>query len=220
MHRGRVEMTFDDGESHVLGPGGVARVDAATIRKVKNVGDEPAVYLVTGGKDGYVGRDGKLPEARPAASARRVAPAERGVRGLTVLAAAVALVAVLVAALPSAGRPLPTAPRCPVFPPDNHWNLRVDRLPVRPNSDAIVRSIGAGETMHADFGSGLYERAPIGIPFRTVRRSQPSVPVSFEYASESDGRRYPLPPKVPIEEGRASDGDRHVIVVDRSRCRL
>jgi mannose-6-phosphate isomerase-like protein (cupin superfamily) len=62
VHRGRVEMTFDDGESHVLGPGGVARVDAATIRKVRNVGDEPAVYLVTGGKDGYVGRDGKLPE--------------------------------------------------------------------------------------------------------------------------------------------------------------
>ena len=62
VHRGRVEMTFDDGESHVLGPGGVARVDAATIRKVKNVGDEPAVYLVTGGKDGYVGRDSKLPE--------------------------------------------------------------------------------------------------------------------------------------------------------------
>jgi hypothetical protein len=142
------------------------------------------------------------------------------VRGLTVLAAAVALVAVLVAALPSAGRPLPTAPRCPIFPRDNHWNLRVDRLPVHPNSDAIVRSIGAGETMHADFGSGLSEGAPIGIPFRTVRGSQPRVPVSFEYASESDGRRYPLPPKVPIEGGRASDGDRHVIVVDRSRCRL
>ena len=62
VHCGRVEMTFDDGESHVLGPGGVARVDAATIRQVKNVGDEPAVYLVTGGKDGYVGRDGKLAE--------------------------------------------------------------------------------------------------------------------------------------------------------------
>ena len=62
VHRGRVEMIFDDGESHVLGPGGVARVDAATIRQVKNVGDEPAVYLVTGGKDGYVGRDGKLAE--------------------------------------------------------------------------------------------------------------------------------------------------------------
>jgi hypothetical protein len=142
------------------------------------------------------------------------------VRGATALAAAVAIVVALVAALPSAGRPLPGAPRCPVFPPDNQWNLRVDRLPVHPRSDAIVRSIGAGQTMHADFGSGLYQGRPIGIPFTTVRRSQPRVPVSFEYPSESDGRRYPLPRGVPIEGGRTSDGDRHVIVVDRSRCRL
>ena len=62
VHRGRIEMSFGDGSSHVLGPGGVARVDAVTVRKVKNVGDEPAVYLAVGGKDGYVGRDGRLPE--------------------------------------------------------------------------------------------------------------------------------------------------------------
>ncbi len=62
VHRGRVEMTFDDESTHLLGPGGLARVDASTIRKIKNVGDEPAVYLVAGGKDGYVGRDGRLPE--------------------------------------------------------------------------------------------------------------------------------------------------------------
>jgi len=109
---------------------------------------------------------------------------------------------------------------CPVFPADNHWNLRVDRLPVHPNSDAIVRSIGAGDTMHADFGSGRYEGAPIGIPYRTVPRGQRRVPVSFDYASESDRGRYPIPRRVPIEGGRSSDGDRHVIVVDRSRCRL
>jgi hypothetical protein len=47
---------------HVLGPGGLARVHASTVRKIKNVGDEPAVYLIAGGKDGYVGRDGRLPE--------------------------------------------------------------------------------------------------------------------------------------------------------------
>jgi hypothetical protein len=46
----------------VLGPGGLARVDPETVRKVKNVGDQPALYLCAGGKDGYVGRDGKLPE--------------------------------------------------------------------------------------------------------------------------------------------------------------
>ena len=46
---------------------------------------------------------------------------------------------------------------CPVFPADNHWNQRVDKLPVHPHSDAIVRSIGASDTMHADFGSGRYD---------------------------------------------------------------
>ena len=120
----------------------------------------------------------------------------------------------------SAGRPLPGAARCPIFPRDNHWNLPVDRLPVHGNSDAIVRSIGAGDTMHADFGSGLWEGGPIGIPWMTVGRRQDRVPVSFEYASESDGRRYPIPPRVPIEGGRAADGDRHVILVDRARCKL
>ena len=62
LFRGRVEISFGDGSTHLLGPGGLARVDAATVRKIKNVGDEPAVYLVTGGKGGYVGRDGRLPE--------------------------------------------------------------------------------------------------------------------------------------------------------------
>jgi mannose-6-phosphate isomerase-like protein (cupin superfamily) len=62
VHRGRIEITLGDDDSYELGPGGLARVDAATIRKIKALGDEPAVYLVAGGKDGYVGRDGKLPE--------------------------------------------------------------------------------------------------------------------------------------------------------------
>ena len=62
IHSGQVEMTFNDYSVHLLGPGGLARVDAATVRKIKNVGDAPAIYLVVGGKGGYVGRDGKLPE--------------------------------------------------------------------------------------------------------------------------------------------------------------
>jgi quercetin dioxygenase-like cupin family protein len=62
VHRGRIEITLDDDDVYELGPGGLARVDAATIRKIKALGDEPAVYLVAGGKGGYVGRDGKLPE--------------------------------------------------------------------------------------------------------------------------------------------------------------
>jgi len=62
LHRGALEFEFGDGSKHVLGPGGLARVAAATHRKVKNVGDEDAVYVVVGAKGGYVGRDGQLPE--------------------------------------------------------------------------------------------------------------------------------------------------------------
>ena len=78
---------------------------------------------------------------------------------------------------------------CPVFPADNPWNQRVDGLPVHARSDAIVRSIGASDNMHADFGSGRYEGAPIGIPYVTVKRGQRCVPVSFDYADESDRGR-------------------------------
>ena len=66
------------------------------------------------------------------------------------------------------GRRLPGAPKCPIFPRSSHWNKRVDKLPVHPNSDAIVSSIGAEDNVHPDFGSGLYEGAPIGIPYVTV----------------------------------------------------
>jgi len=62
VHQGTIRMTFNDGDEHVLGPGAVARVDAATVRKVANAGDGDAVYVVAGGKDGYIGRDGQLPE--------------------------------------------------------------------------------------------------------------------------------------------------------------
>ncbi|HTY97445.1 MAG TPA: cupin domain-containing protein [Solirubrobacteraceae bacterium] len=62
VHRGAIEMKFGDGGSVTLGPGGLARVDAATVRQIRNVGDGDAVYLCTGGKGGYVGRDGRVPE--------------------------------------------------------------------------------------------------------------------------------------------------------------
>ena len=62
VHRGQLEFEFGDGSKHLLGPGAVARVDAATVRRVRNVGDEDAVYVCAGGKDGYVGRDGQAPD--------------------------------------------------------------------------------------------------------------------------------------------------------------
>ena len=62
VHSGRVEVEFGDGRTFTLGPGGIARVDAPTHRKLRNVGEDDAVYVVVGAKDGYVGRDGRLPE--------------------------------------------------------------------------------------------------------------------------------------------------------------
>jgi uncharacterized cupin superfamily protein len=61
VHRGTVEIEFGDGSKHVLGEGGLARVDADTVRHIKNVGDGDALYVIAGGKDGYVGRDGVVP---------------------------------------------------------------------------------------------------------------------------------------------------------------
>ena len=58
-----VVIEFGDGSTHELEPGGLAWVDASTVRKLRNLSDsEEAVYVVVGAKDGYVGRDGKLPE--------------------------------------------------------------------------------------------------------------------------------------------------------------
>ena len=62
VYRGTIEIEFGDGTTHLLEPGSVARVDAATVRGMRNVSDEDAIYVCAGGKGGYVGRDGRLAE--------------------------------------------------------------------------------------------------------------------------------------------------------------
>ena len=59
VHQGQVEFRFGDGSTHLLGPGGVVRVDARTHRGMRNAADTDAIVVVAGGKDGYVGRDGQ-----------------------------------------------------------------------------------------------------------------------------------------------------------------
>jgi hypothetical protein len=111
----------------------------------------------------------------------------------------------------------------PIFPPDNIWNRRVARLPVHPRSAAYLASIGLNEHLQADFGSGLWEGAPIGIPYAVVTGEQPEVPIEYTaYGDESDPGPFPIPPNAPIEGGpqSKSDTDRHVIVVDTGRKML
>ncbi|MEY2474352.1 MAG: hypothetical protein QOK28_3681 [Actinomycetota bacterium] len=108
---------------------------------------------------------------------------------------------------------------CPVFPADNAWNTDISAYPVNPNSANYVASIGASTNLHPDFGT-FWDGAPIGIPFVHVGAGQPLVPVSFDYADESDPGPYPIPPNAPIEGGANSTGDRHVLVVDDAHCVL
>jgi mannose-6-phosphate isomerase-like protein (cupin superfamily) len=58
VHDGTLEFTFGDGSIHRVGPGGIVRVDAETVRRIGNVGDGDAIYVSVGGEGGYVGRDG------------------------------------------------------------------------------------------------------------------------------------------------------------------
>jgi hypothetical protein len=115
---------------------------------------------------------------------------------------------------------LPEAPNCALFPADSHWHADVSRLPVDSRSATWVGSAGAGSNLHADFGSGEWDGGPIGIPYIAVPGNQPRVPITFEYDDESDPGPYPIPASAPIEGGPQSDGDRHVLVVDRDNCRL
>lgn len=107
-----------------------------------------------------------------------------------------------------------------VFPIDNIWNTPVNKLPVSPKSNAYIETIGKDKTVHPDFGSGLYEGAPMGIPFVIVNGKQKKVNVSFTYNDESDKGPYPIPADAPIEGGKDGKGDRHVIVVDNDNAML
>lgn len=115
----------------------------------------------------------------------------------------------------------PSIGGCPIFPSNNIWNVPVDTLPVHVNSTTFVNTIGAGAGLHMDFGSGLYQGRPIGIPFVTVPGTQAKVPVTFDVPDESDPGPYPIPADVPVEGGAGfANGDRHVLVIDRGTCKL
>jgi hypothetical protein len=109
---------------------------------------------------------------------------------------------------------------CPVLPANNIWNTPVDTLPILSNSTTMVNTIGANRGFHADFGAGIWDGGPIGIPFVTVPGSQAAFPATFLYADESDPGPYAIPLNAPIEGGSNSTGDRHAITIDTDHCIL
>ena len=115
--------------------------------------------------------------------------------------------------------PAPTLGGCDVFPADNAWNTRIDGAARHPASDAIVSRIqsGGGRRLHPDFG----ENPLYGIPYVVVPPGQPRVPITYvAYGDESDPGPFPVPPDAPVEGGPASDGDRHVLVLQSGTCEL
>jgi hypothetical protein len=121
----------------------------------------------------------------------------------------------------SAGSPPGGGPMiggCPIFPADNSWNRDVSTDAVDPESSAIIANINAngGKNVHPDFGRTL----TYGIPYVVVPANQAGVPVTFQYADESDPGPYPIPADAPIEGGSTATGDRHVLVVQQGSCLL
>ncbi len=136
--------------------------------------------------------------------------------------ASAGLPAAVTPAAPSygAGAPIPFR----LFPANNAWNTRVDKLPLDPNSADYIAHMAPGTGLHPDFGT-VWDGAPIGIPYVVVSAAQTMVPIDFvEYGDESDPGPYPVPSDAPVEGagagGPSADGDRHVLVLDADRQNL
>ena len=99
------------------------------------------------------------------------------------------LLVVLMTTAAAQGKPVPGAPSCPMTPADSFWHADVSGLPVHAQSAAWIASVGATAGLKADFGAGIWDGGPIGIPYTTVPGSQTRVPVSFELR----GRERPRP---------------------------
>ncbi|MGZ4688739.1 MAG: hypothetical protein ACXVKA_13110 [Acidimicrobiia bacterium] len=136
--------------------------------------------------------------------------------------AVISLVLALGTATATVGAPAASAARlpgtmCRLFPADNVWNTRVNKLPVNVNSAKWLAAMSSSSTnLHPDYGPAGGGQPPYGIPWQIVSPSDPLVTVQFQYASESDAGPYPLTGSTPIEGG----SDRHAIMVNPSTCML
>jgi hypothetical protein len=147
--------------------------------------------------------------------------------------AALLLCAVLVASSARAVGPYPALSPCTVFPDppaslsarapslptEAAWNQDISKAPRDPRSSAYIAYINShgGDHLHPDFGS---PRA-YGFPYSVVDAGERPLPVNYTaYGGESDPGPFPVPAMAPVEGGNGSDGDRHVLVIDRSACKL
>lgn len=141
-------------------------------------------------------------------------------RGFAILSVVILIVAGMVSGTyarslgqPRAYAPVPGAPGCRIFPANNVWNADISNLPVAANSATMIAGISSGSNnfLHPDF-----DAVGDGIPYNVVSGAQAKVPVSFQYADESDPGPYPIPASPQIESG----SDHHMLIVDKDTCDL
>jgi hypothetical protein len=136
--------------------------------------------------------------------------------GVTALALSLLLATVTVTAPAASAAKLPGT-SCRLFPADNVWNTRINKLPVHAMSATWLAAMNsANVNLHPDYGPAGGGEQPYGIPWQIVLPSDPLTSVQFQYAPESDAGPYPLTASTPIEGG----SDRHAIMVNPSTCRL
>ncbi len=110
---------------------------------------------------------------------------------------------------------------CSIFPADNAWNTRIDdttAYPVHPQWGSYEKTMNLTTTLHPDWGDWSMDH--YGIPWQVVPASQPGVPMTFMYASQSDPGPYPFPSNALVEGGANSGGDQHVLVLEEGSCLL
>jgi hypothetical protein len=110
---------------------------------------------------------------------------------------------------------------CSVLPGDNPWNTRIDdptKFPVHPEWASYQKTMNLDTHLHPDWGDWSTDH--YGIPWQSVPANQPTVPMTFMYASESDPGPYPFPQNALVEGGAGSGGDMHVLVIEEGSCQL
>ena len=168
------------------------------------------------------------------AGAGRALIAGTRIAGIAVLFGTLTTVAALLAPGPArAIGPFPDLGSCPVFPAppaslsprapslatEAAWNQNVAKAPRARDSAKVIAYIDShgGDAIHPDFGS---PRA-YGFPYAVVGTGAEPLPIHYTaYGAESSRGPFPVPTGAPVEGGAHADGDRHVIVVDRSTCKL
>jgi hypothetical protein len=119
------------------------------------------------------------------------------------------------------GGSAPVIGGCNVFPADNPWNTRIDdttKYPVNAQAATYQGTMNGTKHLHPDWGDWTTDH--YGIPWQVVPSSQSGVPMTFNYADQSDPGPYPFPADAKVEGGAGSGGDMHVLVIEQGSCLL